>query len=89
MGAIEDLTDLLQRVKAQGKTIIIAEHRIWYLMDVADRVVYMHGGKILKDMTLNDFRHCPKVKFLPGGFGAEACLMLRKLLLLQKQAAMS
>ena len=45
MGAIEELTDLLQRVKAQGKTIIIAEHRLWYLMDVADRVVYMHGGK--------------------------------------------
>ena len=34
MGAIEELTDLLQRVKAQGKTIIIAEHRLWYLMDV-------------------------------------------------------
>ena len=29
MGAIEELTDLLQRVKAQGKTIIIAEQRLW------------------------------------------------------------
>lgn len=67
MGAIEELTDLLQRVKAQGKTIIIAEHRLWYLMDVADRVVYMHGGKILKDMTLTDFQALPESEILAMG----------------------
>lgn len=56
MGAIEELTTLLQKVKAQGKTIIIAEHRLWYLMNVADRVIYMHNGEIQKDMTIAGFQ---------------------------------
>lgn len=78
MGAIEDLTDLLQRVKAQGKTIIIAEHRIWYLMDVADRVVYMHGGKILKDMTLNDFQALPESEILARGLRCRSLSHVKK-----------
>ena len=32
--------------KAQGKTIVIAEHRLYYLMDIADRILYMQGGQI-------------------------------------------
>ena len=89
MGAIEDLTDLLQRVKAQGKTIIIAEHRIWYLMDVADRVVYMHGGKILKDMTLNDFQALPESEILARGLRCRSLSHVKKTAIAPKQAAMS
>lgn len=29
--------DIIRNLKAQGKTIVIAEHRLYYLMDVADR----------------------------------------------------
>lgn len=36
-------------------------------MDVADRVVYMHGGKILKDMTLTDFQALPESEILAMG----------------------
>lgn len=67
MGAIEELTALLQRVKAQGKTIIIAEHRLWYLMDVADRVIYMHSGRILKDMTIAEFQALPESEIFTMG----------------------
>lgn len=42
MKAIGELADLIQRAKISGKTILIAEHRIWYLMDIVDRVVYMY-----------------------------------------------
>ena len=55
MGAIEELTDLLQRVKAQGKTIIIAEHRIAYLRDLVDRVVYMKNGSIIREYSRKAF----------------------------------
>ena len=67
MGVIEELTAFLQRVKAQGKTIIIAEHRLWYLMDVADRVIYMHSGRILKDMTIAEFQALPESEIFTMG----------------------
>ena len=46
MKAIGELADLIQRAKISGKTILIAEHRIWYLMDIVDRVVYICRAKI-------------------------------------------
>ena len=67
MGAIEELAALLQKVKARGKTIIIAEHRLWYLMDVADRVIYMHNGKIQKDMTIAGFQALPENEIVTMG----------------------
>ena len=37
--AIRDLRDMLKLWKAQGKTIVISEHRLWYLKEVIDRAV--------------------------------------------------
>ena len=31
-------------MRAQGKTVIIAEHRLYYIMDAVDRVVYLENG---------------------------------------------
>lgn len=56
MGAVAELKRLLQTVKAQGKTIIVAEHRLWYLMEIADRVVCMKDGRITRDMPISEFR---------------------------------
>lgn len=53
--AIGDLRRLLQILKAQGKTIVIAEHRLYYLHDLADRVVVMSDGKIQHIYTGADF----------------------------------
>ena len=39
--AIEDLRESIRRWKAQGKTIVISEHRLWYLKDLIDRVLYL------------------------------------------------
>lgn len=46
MEAIEELRSHLSMIKKQGKTILIAEHRLYYLMDLADRIVYLDEGKI-------------------------------------------
>ncbi len=35
--------------KANGKTVIIAEHRLNFLADLADRVIYLEDGKIAGD----------------------------------------
>ena len=53
---IRELKRLLRMVKSQGKTIIVAEHRLWYLMEVADRVLYMKDGRIVRDMPASAFR---------------------------------
>lgn len=47
--AIGKLTDMLKLWKKQGKTIIIAEHRLFYLKDLADRMLVMEEGKIKKE----------------------------------------
>ena len=39
--AIHRLHDLMMKMKASGKTMIISEHRLYYLMDIADRFVYI------------------------------------------------
>ena len=56
MDAIQDLRKHLKLVKQQGKTILIAEHRLYYLMDVADRIVYMEQGQIAGIYTPEQFR---------------------------------
>lgn len=38
-----------------GKTVIIAEHRLYYLMDIADRVIYLKNGRIEQDMSAAAF----------------------------------
>ena len=56
MTAIHDLRAHLKLIKAQGKTVIVAEHRLYYLMDVADRIIYLESGRIAGDFTLEQFR---------------------------------
>ena len=43
MTAIRDLREHLRLIKSQGKTIVVAEHRLYYLMDVADRIIYLEN----------------------------------------------
>lgn len=52
--AINELRSMLQFLKAHGKTIVIAEHRIRYLKELADRVVYMKEGQIEKEYTIQE-----------------------------------
>jgi len=35
---------------------VIAEHRLYYLMDIADRVLYMQGGQIKENLSISDFK---------------------------------
>lgn len=53
--AIEDLRNEIIKWKSEGKTIVISEHRLWYLKDVLDRVIYMENGKIAGDYNGGEF----------------------------------
>ena len=46
MTAIGELREHLKLIKSQGKTVVVAEHRLYYLLDAADRVLYLEDGRI-------------------------------------------
>ncbi|KAA6449339.1 ABC transporter ATP-binding protein [Bacillus swezeyi] len=46
LNATDALKDELVRLKKLGKTVVIAEHRLYYVMDLADRIIYMRNGRI-------------------------------------------
>lgn len=53
--AIEDLHKYIQILKNQGKTIIIAEHRLYYLKNLVDEIYYMDRGEIKYQWKPDDF----------------------------------
>lgn len=55
MEAIGDLRNILMDWKRRGKTILIAEHRIHYLKDLADTVVFIEKGSIKAIWPAQDF----------------------------------
>lgn len=46
MYSVEQLKKMLEYLKEQGKTILISEHRLYYLKDLADKYIYMKDGNI-------------------------------------------
>lgn len=55
LSSIDALADILKLWKKQGKTIVIAEHRIYFLKEIVDRVIYMKDGEIEKEFFHDDF----------------------------------
>lgn len=53
--AIEDLKKIIRLWKEQGKTVIIAEHRLYWLRGLCDRVICLKQGRILFDAPMTDF----------------------------------
>ena len=51
---IDILKEMLQILKNRGITLIIAEHRIYYLMDVADRIILVRKGELFKELTKDE-----------------------------------
>ncbi len=47
MTSIQELKGHLRLLQKQGKTILIAEHRLYYMMDLADRIVPDRGAPAL------------------------------------------
>lgn len=53
--AINDLRRLMKILKEQGKTVVVAEHRLYYLHDLAEQVIYMKDGRIERNCTMQQF----------------------------------
>lgn len=53
---IDELRAVLSTLKAEGKTIVVAEYRLHYLCGIADRYIYMDSGRIAGEFSQTDLK---------------------------------
>ncbi|WP_302962051.1 ABC transporter ATP-binding protein [uncultured Adlercreutzia sp.] len=56
------LAEVVAALKAQGKTVIVSEHRLWWLHGVADRVVLMEEGTVAGDWDAASYGALPRAE---------------------------
>ena len=64
------LTQTLRQLKEQGFTLLIAEHRIDWLMGIADRFLYLRDGRIAGEYTPQDLLLLPEAGIVSMGLRA-------------------
>lgn len=57
--AMRRLANAICLLKQQGKTVVISEHRLWWLQGVVDRVIRMRDGRICGDWSASDYEQIP------------------------------
>jgi len=55
VASIDQVREILLLLKQQGKTIVIAEHRLYYLQEIVDRIIYLDKGRIAAEYTVEQF----------------------------------
>ena len=61
------LAQTLRQLKEQGFTLLLAEHRIDWLMGIADRFLYLRDGRIAAEYTPKDLLLLPEADILGMG----------------------
>lgn len=57
---IDILKEMLHILKNKGITLIIAEHRIYYLTNLADRIILVRKGELFKELTKDELLNSEK-----------------------------
>ncbi|RAV05542.1 ABC transporter ATP-binding protein [Paenibacillus sp. YN15] len=57
--AIEDVRQAIGLWKRRGKTVIVAEHRLYFLRELMDRAIYMKQGRIERIFSARELRALP------------------------------
>ncbi|MFQ7760023.1 MAG: ABC transporter ATP-binding protein [Oscillospiraceae bacterium] len=63
----KQLAQTLRQLKEQGFTLLLAEHRIDWLMGIADRFLYLRDGRIAAEYTPEDLLLLPEADILGMG----------------------
>lgn len=58
--AIDILRGQIAQIKGEGRTVIIAEHRLYFLMNLIDRAVFLRNGRIAWIFSGEEFRRIPE-----------------------------
>lgn len=51
-----DLEDIIRKWKESGKTVVIAEHKLFFLSNVVDRVIFLEKGRISNEWSIEEFK---------------------------------
>ena len=65
--SMKELSLTIKKLKSLGKTIIIAEHRLWYLKDIVDRAIYLEDGKIIREYSMDEIENLDEEERLKTG----------------------
>ena len=57
---VGEVLDLMRRVAARRQTMLIVTHEMQFAREIADRVIFMHGGKIVEEGTPEQIFGAPK-----------------------------
>ena len=60
--SISDLRETIAYLRSLGKTVVLSEHRLYYLRGIADRYVYLKDGRIAGDYTAEQFERIPEAE---------------------------
>ena len=55
--SILNLKKMMERLKKQGYTVIVSEHRLFYLKNLVDKCLIMKDGKIDRELKKNDINN--------------------------------
>lgn len=77
MRAIHMLSKIIAEWKAEGRTVIVAEHRLGYLYDVADRFVMLESGHVVWDRTTKEVSSMEDEEFHALGLRSMAPVSFR------------
>lgn len=75
---IDILKEMLHILKNKGVSLILAEHRIYYLADVADRIVLIQKGMIFRTFTKEEFLSIPSQQLSQWGLRSRCKTCLEK-----------
>ncbi|WMJ81568.1 ABC transporter ATP-binding protein [Clostridium sp. MB40-C1] len=65
--SINNLRNVISFWKQQNKTVIVSEHRLYYLVPLADRILYLEKGEIRREYTREEFQRLPSKKLVQMG----------------------
>ncbi len=51
------LGEIIKKWKSQGKTVIIAEHKLFFLENVVDKVIFIKNGRITNIWPISEFKN--------------------------------
>lgn len=61
------LAEVIAHWKKEGRTVLVAEHRLGYLKDIVDRVVVLNKGSLIEDFAASDFYAMGSSAFIKRG----------------------
>lgn len=70
VSSMRKLAKTVSQLKSMGKTILISEHRLWWLEGIADRYIVLENGEVKGDYSSEDFLSIPTKDRIKWGLRA-------------------